>query len=168
MYPLDFGDSSYLTTVPIKNVASAIATLKKLLPEIKYRGIFSAEFKLDERDDTFKLIEVNTRPWTYIGFDTAHGMNMAEMAYRDALEENVPTVTDYDIGASMVYMPNDLMACLSLIRRGELSFFAWLRSWLRARSAIFLWNDPMPAVVWWWGKIAGKVVSLFAEKKSRR
>ncbi|MCK4632795.1 MAG: hypothetical protein KAT79_05955, partial [candidate division Zixibacteria bacterium] len=79
MYPLDFGDSSYFTTVPTKNVASAVKSLEKLLPEIKYRGIFSAEFKLDERDDTFKLIEVNTRPWTYIGFDSTHGMNMAEM-----------------------------------------------------------------------------------------
>ncbi len=168
MYPLDFGDSSYFTTVPTQNVDSAVKSLEKLLPEIKYRGIFSAEFKLDERDDTFKLIEVNTRPWTYIGFDTAHGMNMAEMAYRDALEENVSTVTDYDIGASMVYMPNDLMACLSLIRRGELSFSAWLRSWLRARSTIFLWDDPLPAVAWWWRTIAGKFMSLFARKRSHR
>jgi len=165
MYPLDFGDSSYMTTVPLGKVAPAVDSLKKLLPAVSYRGIFSAEFKLDGRDDTYKLIEVNTRPWTYINFDSGHGMNMAEMSYKDALGLEVPTVTKYSIGASMVYLPNDFRACWALWRRGDMSLVGWLSSWFKARSAVFSWRDPLPSLPWWWNVIGGRLSRLFSRRK---
>lgn len=166
MYPLDFGDSSYVTTVPVETVAQAIDSLKKLLPDLKYRGIFSAEFKVDDRDKCFKLIEVNTRPWTYIDFDSKHGMNMAVMAYRDALGLDVPTVTEYDIGASMIYLPNDLRAGWILFRRGELSMLKWIASCFTARSAVFSFSDPLPSLTWWWNVFLGLSRRLFSGRKA--
>jgi predicted ATP-grasp superfamily ATP-dependent carboligase len=168
MYPLDFGDSSYMTTVPTGRVAQAVDSLKKLLPAVDYRGIFSAEFKLDGRDDTYKLIEVNTRPWTYINFDSVHGMNMAAMSYRDALGGEVPTVTTYDLGASMVYLPNDLGACWALWRRADISLVGWLASWMKARSAVFSIRDPLPSLAWWWNVMSGRLRKLFSRRKVER
>jgi len=165
MYPLDFGDSSYMTTVPVEKVAQAVDSMRKLLPAVNYRGIFSAEFKLDGRDDTYKLIEVNTRPWTYINFDSRHGMNMAEMSYRDALGLEVPTVPNYRVGASMVYLPNDLLACWSLWRRGDIGLAGWLSSWLKARSAVFSPNDPLPSLPWWWNVVGGRLKGSFSRRK---
>jgi len=168
MFPLDFGDSSYVTTVTVEQAKGAIDSLKRLLPSLNYRGIFSAEFKRDERDDVFRLIEVNTRPWTYIEFDARHGMNMAAMAYEDALGRDVPETEEYDIGASMVYQPNDMRACWSLIRRGDLGVGSAIASWFRAQSALFTFKDPMPFIRWWCNVIFCQIGNLFSRSRSGR
>jgi len=47
--------------------------------------VFSAEFKFDERDGLFKILEVNARPWWYVDFAARCGVDVCRMAYRDAL-----------------------------------------------------------------------------------
>jgi len=66
MHPVDFGNSSCMVSVPPKHVQGAVDSLRRLLREINFHGIFSAEFKLDERDGEYKIIEVNARPPTHL------------------------------------------------------------------------------------------------------
>src|SRR5690606_22571303 len=47
MFPLDFGNSSAVTTVDPEQVVPAVRGLETLLRGIGYRGVYSAEFKLD-------------------------------------------------------------------------------------------------------------------------
>jgi predicted ATP-grasp superfamily ATP-dependent carboligase len=68
MFPTDFGDGSYGVSVGPDEVGPAMEVLRQLLGALRYRGVFDAEFKYDERDGLFKLLEVNTRPYTYVGF----------------------------------------------------------------------------------------------------
>ncbi len=62
IYPRDFGNSTSMVSIPLKDVPDAVESVRKVLGEVKYRGIFSAEFKRDVRDGLCKLIEVNARP----------------------------------------------------------------------------------------------------------
>ncbi len=55
MYPEDYGDSSWMVTVPLRDVAAAAETLTRLFSALRYRGVFEAEFKHDERDGAFRL-----------------------------------------------------------------------------------------------------------------
>lgn len=52
-----------------------------------WRGFAEAEFKRDERDGVFKLIEINPRPTAYAGFPAACGLNLLALAARAALGE---------------------------------------------------------------------------------
>jgi len=90
MYPPDFGNSCYMRPVALAEVEEAVASVQKLLSAVSYRGIFSAEFKLDRRDGRYKIIEVNARPWWFIGFAADCSVDTAVMAYLDALEQEVP------------------------------------------------------------------------------
>jgi predicted ATP-grasp superfamily ATP-dependent carboligase len=146
MFPLDFGNSTIMESVPLGEVAGATESLSKLLPGIGYRGIFSAEFKRDPRDDLFKILEVNSRPWWYIEFATLCGVDVSLLAYRDALGLDVPRITTYAVGERCVLLPQDVRAYRALRRTNELSLLPWIRSWLGAKAAIFELSDPLPSV----------------------
>jgi predicted ATP-grasp superfamily ATP-dependent carboligase len=146
MYPLDFGNSTYMTSVRVEEVAPAMRTLETLLTRLRYRGIFSAEFKLDERDGLYKILEMNARPWWYIEFAEQCRVDVCSLAYLDALGEDVPTIERYAVGRTCVYPYFDFAACKGLYRSGKLGAFAWMWSWLRSKQPVFEWSDPYPSL----------------------
>jgi predicted ATP-grasp superfamily ATP-dependent carboligase len=152
MDPPDFGNSTYMETVPLSEVAPAAQSLDRLLQGLGYRGIFSAEFKQDARDGSFKMLEVNSRAWWYVGFAADCGVDVCEMAYRDALGLGVPAVEQYAVGARCVYPHHDFRSWLHTDRLRRPSLPALVRSWAFARQPVFCWNDPGPAVAstWHW------------------
>ena len=140
----DFGYNSCLVSVPLAEVGDAVASLDRLLAGIHFRGIFNAQFKRDPRDGHFKILEVNPRPFLAVALATDCGVNLCEMAYRDALGLHVEPVTGYPAGRRLVHPTVDLRACWELLRNGSFSPLAWLRSWVGATHATFTWDDPVP------------------------
>jgi predicted ATP-grasp superfamily ATP-dependent carboligase len=102
-----------------------------------------AEFKYDERDGEFKLLEVNARPWYFIGFAADCGVDFCAMAYRDALGLEVHPVVSYEAGRHCI-VGADRFGCWRQFRKGRLGAWAWLRSWIGARQLLFSWDDPVP------------------------
>ena len=146
MFPTDFGNSSMMVSVPLEEAAEAAGSLERLFAGIGYRGTFSAEFKRDPRDGAFKLLEVNSRPWWYIGFAAHCGVDVSVMIYRDALGLPVETVTGYKVGERCVLLPQDFRAYRAIRRADGLSFVSWVRSWIGATPSIFQRSDPLPAL----------------------
>lgn len=146
MHPRDFGNSTYMVSITPDEAAPAVRTVRQLLSHVKYRGPFSAEFKRDERDGEFKLLELNVRPWWYVEFASQCGVNVCAMAYRDALGLPVTPVRSYAVGRTCVYPAYDLDACRELRQRGELSLAEWARSWLLASKPVFRLSDPIPGI----------------------
>jgi len=156
MYPVDFGDSSYMTSVPLDEVAEAAAGIRTLFADMPYRGIFSVEFKQDPRDGRFRLIEVNTRPWAMNEFATNSGVDVIVMSYRDALGDDIPELARYQVGRSSAVLMEDVSAGFKLIRRGELGVGEWLGDMLRSEWTLFSWDDPLPDLARHAGSIAEK------------
>jgi predicted ATP-grasp superfamily ATP-dependent carboligase len=147
MHPVDFGNSSCMVSIPLDDIHDAVGSLRRLLSEINFNGIFSAEFKFDERDREFKIIEVNARPWWYIEFASRCGVNVCEMAYADALGEEVDEIRNYRTGAHLVYLWHDFKACSNPLSRGDTSILTCIAQWIRSWRPIFAWDDPWPGVV---------------------
>ena len=133
-------------TLPLDDVSDAADSLRSTLAAVSYRGIFSAEFKYDDRDRRFKIIEINTRPWWYIEFASRCGVNVCEMAYADALEEDVSPVRCYRVGKSLVYPIHDFRAWRDTIRQRRVEFRPWVCDWLKSWRPILTWDDPLPAI----------------------
>jgi len=146
IYPPDFGNSSYCVSIPPAEASQALESVRKLIKHIGFRGIFSAEFKLDERDNQFKILEVNARPWWYIDFAYQCGVDTCRMAYRDALGLPVESVVTYDEGVGCMYTPDDFRAAFRMFIRRELSVFTWMKQFFTAKKPIFSRDDPLPAV----------------------
>lgn len=174
MYPLPLGNSTFMESVPLDEVAGAVAPLQYLLESVSYRGVFSAEFKYDERDGFFKLLEINARPWWYIEVPARAGIDICRMAYLDALEMDVEPVLTYQAGDRFGYPFGDLRAWRELQKSDGTSFLSWLRSWRGASVTPFAWSDPMPALVFGWQQVSeycnhlrgGRSAPIATEQKS--
>lgn len=55
----------------------------RVVKALKWRGILMIEFIRDLKDDQLKVIEINVRPWLFIGFYERFGNNYLEMLYKD-------------------------------------------------------------------------------------
>ncbi len=157
MYPLVFGNSTYLVSVALSEMTAAMNSLERLFDAINYRGIFSAEFKRDPRDGQFRLLEINARPWWYIGFAVDCGVNVAEMAYRDALNLPAQSPKTYRHGVHFVFCGYDAMACRHLLTRHKLTRWRWAWQWLTARQALLVWYDPMPSLRGWADRVVKSI-----------
>jgi predicted ATP-grasp superfamily ATP-dependent carboligase len=144
IYPPDFGNSTWMRSVPLDEVAPAKEALRRLLEHLEFRGIFSAEFKRDPRDGEFKLLEVNARPWWYVEFAVRCGIDVVYQGYRDALGLPLEALGPYDVGRSCVYPYYDFHAVRE--SRGLSSAVLNSLGWLGAWQPIFRWNDPGPAL----------------------
>jgi predicted ATP-grasp superfamily ATP-dependent carboligase len=60
---------------------------RALLRALEFRGISEIEYKLDDRDGSLYLIEVNPRHWDQHGLGTAVGVNLSELLYRDLTDQ---------------------------------------------------------------------------------
>jgi predicted ATP-grasp superfamily ATP-dependent carboligase/LmbE family N-acetylglucosaminyl deacetylase len=68
-------------------VPEIVAGSMRLLEELGYEGVAQVEYKRDARDGAYRLMEVNVRPWTWIGLATACGVNLPLRAHAWALAE---------------------------------------------------------------------------------
>ena len=147
IYPADFGNSSYCKSVALEKVDVALAGLKRLLIDLRYRGVFSAEFKVDARCGSFRLLEVNTRPWWYVEFAAHCGVNVCQMAYQDALGLSVTEGdADYPVNVGCLNLGMDLRAVRSANPSNHAPLPQLLRQWSTARYHVLRWNDLGPAL----------------------
>jgi predicted ATP-grasp superfamily ATP-dependent carboligase len=145
--PPDFGNSSYCRSIPLEQLHAPVDDVTRLLAALNYRGIFSAEFKRDRRDGVYRILEVNTRAWTYVEFAARCGVNVCAMAYQDALGLPVHRATrDYKIGAGCVdfYRDFNTVRAQSAQARGPLP--AILLQWAGAHFHSFRLDDPKPGL----------------------
>lgn len=145
MYPTDFGNSSLCRSVAMSDVEPAWHALRSLLDSVAYRGIFSAEFKRDERDGRFRLIEINTRPWIYIQFADKCGVNFCDLYIRDALGEELAPADVPDVNKYCVSLVADLRALRSLPASSRPGSLRVIAVWLSAFKLLFEWSDLRPA-----------------------
>jgi predicted ATP-grasp superfamily ATP-dependent carboligase len=159
-HPEPFGDSSCMKTIRPNEASVPIGVLARLLPALRYRGVFSAEFKRDQRDGLFKLIEINPRAWGGVSLPVACGVNLIEMAWRDALGLPVGTVETYPADRHWVYATRDAVACWRLFRDGRLSAREWTGTWRGAVQPVIRWDDPLPGLA--------EILTVVANARRRR
>lgn len=146
MSPPDFGNSSCCRSIPLAIVPEALRHVRRVLDGLAYRGIFSAEFKRDARDGEYRLIEVNTRAWTYVEFAARSGVNVCEMAWQDAQGLPVTRATrDYRDGVACVDLYHDLATVRSLPAAKRPGWIRLLLEWAGADLHVFRRDDPLPA-----------------------
>lgn len=146
IYPPDFGNSTSMISIPLQDVRGAVESVRRVFDAVRYRGIFSAEFKRDPRDGLFKLLEINTRPWWFIDFAVRCGVDICRMAYDDAQGRTVQAVNDYKVGAACIYPYYDFFAVQGLRRAGALSWARWATELMRAYQPVGCWDDPLPSI----------------------
>jgi D-aspartate ligase len=144
-YPINFGFTSTLVETVERPEVEAAAT--RFLASLDFSGLVEIEFKYDARDDSYKILDVNGRAWTWMALGAAAGIDFPALQYGLAVGESIAPTTA-QIGARWLYFTRDCAASVAEMLAGRLSPIAYLQS-LRhsAASAVFAWDDPLPAAL---------------------
>jgi predicted ATP-grasp superfamily ATP-dependent carboligase len=116
-----------------------------LMRHVGYSGIVDMGFRYDERDDTYKLLDVNPRLGsTFRLFAGVEGIDVVQVAYLDLTGQPVPQSLPAD-GRKWLVEPYDVFASMQLIARRQLAPSDWLRS-VRGVEELAWWarDDPLP------------------------
>lgn len=144
-FPRDFGQfSTYVETMDEPGVSEPA---ERLLAASGYTGLVELEFKKDLRDGQFKILDVNPRIWGWHTLSRLAGVDFPYLLWLLANEKPVPELRGC-AGKRWMYTSADLRVAFEDIVQGHLSLGGYLRS-LRGplESAIFAWDDPLPAVL---------------------
>ena len=100
-YPPDFGtacivDSRYVEEIVERGVA--------VLKDFNYQGISEVEFIYDDKSQDYKLLDINTRVWKWIGLPMHAGVDLPYLAYADAVQGNVLAAARQREGIRWTYL----------------------------------------------------------------
>jgi D-aspartate ligase len=122
----------------------AVAGACRLLHELGFHGISQVEYKRDPRDGTLRLMEVNARLWQWHSLAAACGVDLAQMAYRDAVGEPVTPATSRAAGR------RKWVALVRHLRESRRERLGLRRTLAPLRppftEPVLSLRDPMPAV----------------------
>jgi predicted ATP-grasp superfamily ATP-dependent carboligase len=153
-YPITGG----VTTVGESTWDPQLAELgRKLLDTWKWYGVAEIEFKVDPRDNTPKLIEVNPRFWTYLQLPIYCGVDFPYLLHKISLDEFVSPIETYKTGVKYVHPVKDVLSMLKILHNSmsRKTFFDLMSSYRGEKTyTLFSWKDPLP--------IFGKMISAFA------
>jgi D-aspartate ligase len=121
--PIHFGSASFVETIYDPKL---LELNRKFLHSVKYRGLVGVEYKFDPRDGKYKLIEVNARWGLWDGLGAYCGVDLAHIAYLDAIGQKVAPVSTYQAGKKWFSLDRDLSAFLQYRKEGSLNLKNWL------------------------------------------
>ena len=149
-HPPGFGVGRVSRTVPL--IPEIQAATRHLLQAANYRGVCSAEFKLDRRDKRFKLIECNLRPTLMEGLLLRAGVNFPWAAFVDRVLQQEPPAMPYRHDVYWIDLCTDLLDSWSWRHCEGLSWREFLRPYRQSQRsfALSLRSDPLPALAATW------------------
>ncbi|RPI78380.1 MAG: carboxylate--amine ligase [Chloroflexi bacterium] len=119
----------------------------RLFRSLNYRGLGQMEFKRDERNGKYFIVETNIgRPTGRAAIAEAGGVELHYTMYCDALGWPLPENREQKYtGVKWIHFLRDLRSSAYYYKKGELSLSEWRRSISgRKVDAVFSWKDPLP------------------------
>lgn len=144
-YPIEFGaTSTFVQTVENQEVAGLAEIL---LRSVNYHGVVEVEFKHDVRDGRYKLLDVNTRPWTWTALGAKAGTDFCFGAWQLANGEKVPRA-EAKPGYAWTHLSRDVAAAAALMLAGQITAVDYLGSFGQSLCfAAMQLNDPLPGIL---------------------
>ena len=143
--PLRFGTSAVFLVEHDERIAELGL---RLLQGAGYRGFAQVEFAHDARDDTFRVLEVNTRLPMWAGVAMSRYFDLARIAYDDLCGRPAPAPRTFRDEVSWVYLAKDAWVGAQLLKRRDIGVRDLAAPYLRRKKvrSTFAVDDPLPAL----------------------
>jgi D-aspartate ligase len=153
--PPDYGT---ITSGEVIHQPEIIKLGSRLIKEFRYYGLSNTEFKKDERDGTFRLMEINARSGKSIYYTTKSGLNLPYFAYQEATgTKPEPRHLEGEYGRGWMVFLDDLASSLRYARKESHpprnALWRNLLKWCFSRKmteAVCSLSDPLPGITFGW------------------
>ncbi len=143
-HPLQFGRAS--TFVETIDQPELEEVSERFLRAIDYYGLVELEYKLDPRDEEFKLLDVNARTWGYHSLGASAGVDFSYMLFADQMGLPVSPAKARP-GVGWMRTTTDIPTAILEVLGGSLNMSGYLRSLGMCRTeAVFSLADPLPGI----------------------
>lgn len=121
---------------------------KKIIRAYKFSGVGQLEFKKDPRNGKFEFIEINARPWAWIGLAVHCGVNLPLMQYLESIGEEIPTFEQKNFNDRWTFLGKDLIVYFKEYRDKNTflinNIIRYLKSLRKVRTeAMLSLRDPL-------------------------
>lgn len=138
-----YGVASVIKTVPpIREIREYSLSL---LRHFSYAGFTATEFKRDEQNGQYKMVEINSRPVLYHRLLPKAGINVVDLMYANQVEGNSPEKQTGIVGVHWMHNLSEIYALRKCLRSAESTLKQFFRPY-RAPHIYGLpfWRDPGP------------------------
>jgi predicted ATP-grasp superfamily ATP-dependent carboligase len=144
-HPMDFGTATtYAMTCDIPQLEELAL---RILRKMNYYGLSEVEFMFDEKEQVYKLLDINTRTWAWHTLGAKAGVNFSLLLFQDMHHEN-PLVESFETGVKWIRELTDVIIVITEMAKGSLKFNEYLKSLTGKKEfAVFSWRDPLPFFV---------------------
>jgi predicted ATP-grasp superfamily ATP-dependent carboligase len=143
-HPANFGTGCFVETIDNPEIERLS---EQFLGSIGFSGMVEMEFKRDERNGSYKLLDVNPRIWTWTALGQPAGVDFP-FALWTLAQGSPPNRQKARPGAAWMYFSRDLPEAFREIRDGRLSIGEYLRALSRHPAlAVFSLEDPLPSIL---------------------
>lgn len=132
-----------------KKIAKCVAeTSLNLYKKLRYRGLGSVEYKLDERDGKLKITEPTVgRPNLQNGLAQVNGVNLVYFYYRSLINSSIPKINKNSKPVKWIRELADLKSAYLYWKQRKLTLTQWLRSYTgKKECVIFAKDDPITLI----------------------
>jgi D-aspartate ligase len=143
-HPREFGRAAtYVETTDLPEIEGLSA---EFLKAIDFYGVVELEFKHDNRDGKYKLLDVNARIWGFHILGAAAGVDFAYMLFADQLGMQIEKVRAR-AGVGWLRLITDIPTALTQISQGHVTLKSYVDSVKRTRvESVFAAEDPLPSL----------------------
>ncbi|MGD2065334.1 MAG: ATP-grasp domain-containing protein [Dehalococcoidia bacterium] len=143
-HPMDFGHATtYAETV---HIAELEEIARRILAAMGYYGLSEVEFMRDPRDEKYKLLEINPRPWGWHSIAIAAGVDLPYLSYQDMLGVKVEQ-DGFAEDIKWIRLTTDTPTVLIQILKGRVKLTDYLNSFRGKKEfATLSIKDPVPFI----------------------
>lgn len=125
--------------------ADLVEPTVELLRRVGFTGMANAEFKLDPRDGTMRLIEVNVRPFLMAGLARRGGVDLPLLAWRELVEGARPRARPNGWPGVWIDLCAEAVFALTARRAEGLTLRQYAAPYRRPKTfAVWSPADPLP------------------------
>lgn len=143
-YPPDYGVGVVHKTIPM--VPELREFGRRLLEQLQFNGFSAMEFKQDDRDGQFKLMEINPRPPQITRLFRAAGLNFVYLSYLDSLGQPLKDEYPYETGVYGIHNTMDLYHLRGHALQGMAGLKRFFAPYLASKKVFLVpvFGDPAP------------------------
>lgn len=164
-HPRYFGDGSYDVTCEDDGLGDIA---RRLLKPLLYQGVVGIEFKRNEEENRWELIEINPRAVSTIQISVVAGIDIPWYAYQLAKGDVVSSAPiTYRSGVAHINGERDFRSFYARWRAGDMTIAQWLKSVWRAEShAVWDRHDMYPFLCCTAAQVLGKLRSSKSKQRT--